>query len=110
MDTDDRTSPSPPTSVVDLEPLLGSDDVRALLEAAEQSGSLRAAELAEIVEAHELDPLEQEALVRELEQARHRDRRGEPRGAPRPRRSDRRPESTTDALQLFLREAGRHRC
>ncbi|MBI4172553.1 MAG: sigma-70 family RNA polymerase sigma factor [Actinobacteria bacterium] len=104
MDTDDRTSPSPPTSVVDLEPLLGSDDVRALLEAAEQSGSLRAAELAELVEAHELDSFEQDALVRELEQ----------RGvevlehAPEAESAAPAQDSTTDALQLFLREAGRH--
>ncbi len=64
VDTDDRTSPPPPTGA-DLEPFLRSDDVRVLLEAAEQSGLLRAAELAELVEAHELDALEQDALARE---------------------------------------------
>ncbi len=102
MDTDDRTSP-PPTGA-DLEPFLRSDDVRTLLEAAEQSGLLRAAELAELVEAHELDALEQDALARELEQ------RGiellEPSAGLEAAVAPHEP--TMDALQLFLREAGRH--
>jgi RNA polymerase primary sigma factor len=89
---------------VDLEPLLASDDVRALLEIAEQAGSVRAADLAELVEAHELDVLEQDALTRELDQ----------RGieiAEEIAEAELEPlvhESTTDALQLFLRAAGRH--
>ena len=41
-----------------------------LLETAEQAGSLKAVELAEVVETLELDALEQDALYREL------DRRG----------------------------------
>ncbi len=103
MDTDDRTSPPPPTSA-DIEPFLRSDDVRALLEAAEQSGSLRTAELAELVEAHELDPLEQDALARELEQRGIEvlEHAAESEATVPPQ------DSTTDALQLFLREAGRH--
>jgi len=105
VDTDDRTSPSPPTSVVDLEPLLRSDDVRALLEAAEQSGSLRAAELGELVEAHELDPLEQDALARELEQRGIEVLEHAPEAESAAASVQ---DSTTDALQLFLREAGRH--
>jgi len=105
VETDDRTSPSPPARVVDLEPLLGSDDVRALLEAAEQTGSLRAAELAELVEAHELDPLEQDALARELDQRGIEVLEHAPEAE---RAAPSEQDSTTDALQLFLREAGRH--
>jgi RNA polymerase primary sigma factor len=97
-------------STVDIEHLLRTDELQQLLEAAEQAGSVKAAELAEVVEAHELDALEQDALYREL------DRRGievvddaqpeEPAPAPAPAAPIQ--ESTTDALQLFLREAGRH--
>jgi len=94
-------------TTVDIEHLLRSDELLQLLEAAEQAGSLKAAELAEVVETLELDALEQDALYREL------DRRGielidevkEEEAAPPPAPAQ---ESTTDALQLFLREAGRH--
>jgi len=54
-------------TTVDIESLLAQEELRALLDACEQSGSIRAPEVHEIVE------------------------------------------STTDALQLFLREASRHR-
>src|SRR5687767_8635187 len=93
---------------VDIDHLLRNDDIQQLLDVSEQAGSLKGAELAEIVETHELDALEQDALYREL------DRRGievleipaveEPAPSPPPTTH----ESTTDALQLFLREAGRH--
>jgi RNA polymerase primary sigma factor len=101
-------------TTVDIEHLLRNDELVQLLDAAEQSGSLKAAELAELVETQELDALEQDALFREL------DRRGieitaqqdaEPKEeeavAPPPPPAAVQ-ESTTDALQLFLREAGRH--
>ena len=96
-------------TTVDIEGLLAQDDLRALLDACEHTGSIRAPEVSDIVETHELTGLEQEALVREL------DKRGieivetapeapaPPPVAPTP------VETTTDALQLFLREAGRHR-
>jgi RNA polymerase primary sigma factor len=94
---------------VDIDHLLRNDELVQLLDAAEQAGALKGAELAEIVETLELDALEQDALYREL------DRRGidlldepkeeEPAPVPAPSPSQ---ESTTDALQLFLREAGRH--
>jgi RNA polymerase primary sigma factor len=96
-------------TTIDIEHLLRNDELVQLLDAAEQAGSLKAAELAEIVETQELDPLEQDALYREL------DRRGievvEPKkeeevAPPLPPAPTQ--ESTTDALQLFLREAGRH--
>ena len=96
-------------TTVDIDHLLGNDELLQLLDAAEQAGSLKAAEVTEVVELHELDALEQDAFYREL------DRRGieiveaakeeEPPPAPAPVTAQ---ESTTDALQLFLREAGRH--
>ena len=96
-------------TTVDIDHLLRNDELLQLLDAAEQGGSLKAAELADVVETHELDALEQDALYREL------DRRGieiaeepkeeEPPPAPAPVTPQ---ETTTDALQLFLREAGRH--
>ncbi|HEY7795206.1 MAG TPA: sigma-70 family RNA polymerase sigma factor [Gaiellaceae bacterium] len=97
-------------TTVDIEHLLGNDELQQQLDAAEQAGSLKAVELAEILETHELDALEQDALFREL------DRRGieiveEPpqeEAAPPPPAPAPVQESTTDALQLFLREAGRH--
>jgi RNA polymerase primary sigma factor len=97
-------------TTVDIEHLLLNDDLQQLLEAAEQAGSLKAVELADVVETLELDALEQDALYHEL------DRRGievleeappeEPAPAPAPVSLPQ--ETTTDALQLFLREAGRH--
>jgi RNA polymerase primary sigma factor len=97
-------------TTVDIDHLLRNDDLLQLLDVAEQAGSLKAAELAEVVETHELDALEQDAFFREL------DRRGievvdepkEEEPAPAPIGTTSVQESTTDALQLFLREAGRH--
>ena len=98
-----------PMTTVDIDHLLRNDELLQLLDAAEQAGSLKAAEVADVVELHELDALEQDAFFREL------DRRGievveepkneEPAPAPAPVTPQ---ETTTDALQLFLREAGRH--
>jgi RNA polymerase primary sigma factor len=97
-------------TTVDIEHLLTNDELQQLLDAAEQAGSLKATELADVVETLELDALELDALYREL------DRRGievldepqpdEPAPAPVPVSMPQ--ETTTDALQLFLREAGRH--
>ncbi|MGH3131982.1 MAG: sigma-70 family RNA polymerase sigma factor, partial [Gaiellaceae bacterium] len=92
--------------VAEIDKLLEIEDLRILLEAAEPNGSLRSAELVEIIEAHELDPVEVEAVRRELDQRGIELVEAEPEPAAPP------PpvvvESTTDALQLFLREAGRH--
>jgi RNA polymerase primary sigma factor len=94
-------------TTVDIESLLAQEELRALLDTCEQTGSIRAPDVNEIVEAHELTGLEQEALVREL------DKRGieivEAPPVERPPVAPAPVESTTDALQLFLREAGRHR-
>jgi RNA polymerase primary sigma factor len=98
-------------TTVDIEHLLGNDELQQQLDAAEQAGSLKTVELSEILETHELDALEQDALYREL------DRRGielveeppqEEAAPPPPPAPAPVQESTTDALQLFLREAGRH--
>jgi RNA polymerase primary sigma factor len=100
-------------TTVDIETLLAQDDLRSLIEACEHTGAIRVPEVNEIVETHELDGLEQEALVRELE------KRGieivEAQAPDAPAAADVRQvvptpvETTTDALQLFLREASRHR-
>jgi RNA polymerase primary sigma factor len=94
--------------------LLLSEELRALIEAAEERGSLLRSELAEVLEPLALDVLEVDAVERELvtraidlveDVGEDGERR--PTAPPRP------PapvalETTTDALQLFLREAGRH--
>ena len=99
-------------TTIDIDHLLHNEEIQQQLEAAEQAGSVRAAEIAEIVETHELDALEQDAFFRELEQRgievvpeETEPKAAEPAPPPPPAASQ---ETTTDALQLFLREAGRH--
>jgi len=95
-------------TAIDIDHLLQNEEIRHMLEAAEQAGFLRSSEIVEVVEAHGLDSLEQDALFRELEQrgievaddAKLEEAAAAPIAAPQ--------ETTTDALQLFLREAGRH--
>jgi RNA polymerase primary sigma factor len=95
-------------SQTDIESILLVEDIRQLLEQSEQAGSIRAADLAEITEAYELTELEHDALLRELDQ------RGIEIVEQPPSHSEvvaaitAPVETTTDALQLFLREAGRH--
>jgi RNA polymerase primary sigma factor len=89
--------------------LLLGDDLRVLLDAAEERGSVTQAELSEVCEQLNLDPLELEAVHRELE-TRGIDLVPDellPR-LPEPPPLQVTWETTTDALQLFLREAGRH--
>src|SRR5262245_31775650 len=95
-------------SVIEIDKLLEIEDLRTLLDAGEAHGSVKAADLAEVIEVHQLDAFEIDAVHREL------DTRGlevvdpppEPEPAPPPVIAA--AETTTDALQLFLREAGRH--
>jgi RNA polymerase primary sigma factor len=96
----------------DTEKLLELEELRVLVDQAEGIGFVRHSELADVVDMHELDPLEVDLVHQTL------DARGievledteiavpeppPPVAAPPPA-----PEVTTDALQLFLREAGRH--
>jgi RNA polymerase primary sigma factor len=105
-------------TTVEIESVLAIEELATLLDAAESSGQLRQLELTEVLEPLELDPLETEAVYQEL------DRRGiellaeperevaEPEPEAEPEKAPPAPvqplETTTDALQLFLREAGRH--
>src|SRR5215210_5860193 len=91
---------------VEIEHVLAFEDVRQLIEASEPNGSMRAADLNELIEVHELAPLEAEALHRELDQRGIEIVDSEKETAPPPPPPAQ--ETTTDALQLFLREAGRH--
>jgi RNA polymerase primary sigma factor len=95
-----------PEPAVDFEALFQSEDLQRLLEAGEATSSIKSVELIEILEAHAFDPIEVGGIIRELE-ARGFDVGEEGRettaavlAAP--------VATTTDALQLFLREAGRH--
>ena len=94
-------------SQTDIEHILTVEDIRQLLEQSEQVGTVRASELAEVAEIYELTELEHDALLRELDQRSIEIVEQPPQSevvaaitAP--------VETTTDALQLFLREAGRH--
>jgi RNA polymerase primary sigma factor len=98
---------------VEIESILGIEELVALLDTAEAAGQLRQIELSELVEPLELEPLELESIYQEL------DRRGieliveDPEAEkdatpPPPAPLAAAVETTTDALQLFLREAGKH--
>jgi RNA polymerase primary sigma factor len=94
-------------TTAEIESVLGSEDLRTLLDTAEQSGTVRHAELTEALEPLDLDELELEALRSELEQ-RGIDVVEEEKAPEKPPEPAVVYETTTDALQLFLREAGRH--
>jgi RNA polymerase primary sigma factor len=100
------TTTDQPESAVDFETLFASEDLKQLLEAAEATSSIRSAELIEILEAHAFDSIEVDGIIRELEA------RGFEVGEDERQRTAARlaapVETTTDALQLFLGEAGRH--
>ncbi len=100
--------------------LLLSDELRALVDAAEERGTLLQSELSDALEQLGLDPIEIDSVFRELETrsievVNDFDEDGEPKPPPPPPEPavPQAPlqitwETTTDALQLFLREAGRH--
>src|SRR6266545_8339189 len=96
---------------VSIESILQHEDIQGLLENAETTGSVRQPELAELIEVHQLDALETDALFNELERrgievAEEAEKEKEKEPPPPPLQTSYEP--TTDALQLFLREAGRH--
>jgi RNA polymerase primary sigma factor len=97
----------------DTDILLLSDDLRQLVDGSEERGTLGQSELNEVLEPLNLDPLEVEALHRELETrgidiVDDVDDGAEPGPPPQLPPVQISWETTTDALQLFLREAGRH--
>jgi RNA polymerase primary sigma factor len=92
-------------AVPEMERLFDLEELRALVDAAEAGGAIRYSDLAEIVETHELDALEADLLHRELEQRGFELVEDPPEPVAPPPVAF---ETTTDALQLFLREAGRH--
>jgi RNA polymerase primary sigma factor len=93
---------------VKIETILQFEEVQGLLERVQGSGAVDTAELNAVVEALELDSVETNALLSELEQRgielverlELKEKPPQPAG----RTST---ETTTEALQLFLREAGR---
>ncbi len=95
--------------IATIDTIVQTEEVVQLLEAAEVAGSINAADLLEVLEPHALDPLEVDAFYRMfeergieiLEQGTQEREPAPPPPAPTL-------ESTTDALQLFLRETGRH--
>ncbi|TMJ94688.1 MAG: sigma-70 family RNA polymerase sigma factor [Actinobacteria bacterium] len=92
--------------------LLQQPELQQLLERAEAAGVLDAVELGETIDTLELEPPQVEALHRELEERNVEivEAEKEPPKEPTapPRAVDEVLETTTDALQLFLREIGRH--
>ena len=91
--------------------LLLSDDVLRLLDAAEERGSLLQSELNDSLEASGFELPDSDALQRELETRSIElidDVSGDREPVAPPPPAPVALETTTDALQLFLREAGRH--
>jgi RNA polymerase primary sigma factor len=103
-------------TTVEMESILASEELATLLEASESSGQLKQVELVEVLEPLELDQLETEAIYQELDRRgiellAEPEREAETEPPPQPEKAPPSPqpvETTTDALQLFLREAGRH--
>ena len=97
----------------DAATFLQTEEIQLLLEKAEAAGFVESSELSEAVELLELEPGDLEVLHRELEdrgiEVREPVAKEPPKEPTRPPRDlDAGIESTTDALQLFLREIGRH--
>jgi RNA polymerase primary sigma factor len=96
--------------------LLLSDDLRRLVDAAEERGSVLQSELNDVLEPLSLDALEHDLVHRELETRQIdvvNDLGEDGEVQPEPAPPEPPPlaitwETTTDALQLFLRETGRH--
>src|ERR671936_1334337 len=95
-------------TTVEIDNVLATPELLELVEAAEQTGSLRYAELAEAIELLRLDALEIDAVYRALEQRGIEIEQQQQEVQPAPPPSQPVVETTTDALQLFLRDAGRH--
>src|ERR1051325_3331357 len=96
-------------TTVEIDNVRATPELQELVEASEQTGSLRYTELAEVIEVLRLDPLEVDAVYRALDQrgieVEQQEQQPQPAPPPPPQPVV---ETTTDALQLFLRDAGRH--
>jgi RNA polymerase primary sigma factor len=95
----------------DQHPVLQHEEIAQLLEKAEAAGFVEASDVADAIDQAELEPPELEALHQILEE--RNIEVIEPKEAPAkeptaPPRNTEVLETTTDALQLFLREIGRH--
>src|SRR5438874_3052117 len=92
--------------MVKIETMLQFEEVQSLLERAQVSGAVDTAELNAVVETLELDSVETDALLCEVQRRKELVEGLELRETPQPagRSSD---EVSTDALELFLRAAGR---
>ncbi len=102
-----------PTVAPEADILLLSDDLQRLIDAGEERGSILQSELTEVLEPLNLDALELDAVQHELETRQIDLVDDEETPQPPPEQPPPEPlqlswETTTDALQLFLREAGRH--
>jgi RNA polymerase primary sigma factor len=98
-------------TAVELDTVFANPDFQQLLETAEQSGSIRHSELNDVLEPLELGVLETDAVYRDLDQRGIEvieDLEQREQAPPPPPPVAVPTETTTDALQLFLREAGRH--
>ena len=98
---------------VEQDILLLSEELWQLVDNAEERGSVRQSELNEVLEPLGLDPLEIDSVYQELEKRSIEvildvSEDGEIEPVPQPAPLQLSWETTTDALQLFLREAGRH--
>src|SRR5216117_3311257 len=98
---------------VEIESILQHEEIQGLLESAEGTGSVRQPDLTDLIEVHQLDALETDALFNELERRGidvvvEEPEREKEKELPPPPPLQTSYETTTDALQLFLREAGRH--
>jgi RNA polymerase primary sigma factor len=94
-------------TTVEIDNVLATPELLELVESAEERGSLRYGDLSEVIETLRLDALETDAVYRVLEQRGIEILEQEPQAAPPPPQPPVQ-ETTTDALQLFLRDAGRH--
>src|SRR5881628_320294 len=93
-------------TTVEIDNVLATPELQELVEASEQTGSLRYAELAELLELLRLDALEVDAVYRAREQRGIEivEQQPEPQAPPPPPPQPVAHETTTDALQLFLRD------
>jgi hypothetical protein len=78
---------------VEIDSILQHEEIQGLLESAEATGTVRQPEVADLIEAHQLDVLEVDALFNELErrgiELSEEPERDKEKGAPRSRSSSR---------------------